>query len=1303
MKCTPCLTNRFAILEECTDSNSNIQDPEVAVPNIENAKVVPESDLTISPRILIRSSHLRRSTELKVHLQSISSHHPMGANALLDSGATGLFIDAEFVKAKNLTTQRLPRSILLYNIDGTLNEHGSVKETVDLIVRYQDHTERATFYVTTLGGTELILGHPWLMEHNPEIDWTTGRITMSRCPGECRIRHIQSQRRHKHRQRANRRCQTETQTVTPCPPLIKVEECENIEKWPEDLHPQSSDEPEPGDRIFSIFLQPEPAFVCASSTISQRLAEASEQYRMAKTWKESIPNIYHDFEKVFLKKSFDELPQSRKWDHAIELVQGAEPFSTKLYPMSLNEQDELDRFLDENLKSGRIRPSKSPMASPVFFIKKKDGTLRFVQDYRKLNMITIKNSYPLPLVPDILSRVSGATIFSKLDVRWGYNNVRIKEGDEWKAAFRTNRGLFEPLVMFFGLCNSPATFQTMMNELFRELIEEGVVAVYMDDILIFTKTLVEHRQVVRRVLQILSDNNLFLKPEKCIFETDQIEFVGFLLSNGKIEMDPVKVTGVRDWPTPHNVTEVQSFLGFINFYRRFIDNFSHIAHPLHQLTRKDAPWTWGSEEEKAFQELKRLVTSFPILVHPDPSKRFRLETDSSGRATGSVLSMLCDDEKWRPVGFYSKGLSPAERNYDVHDKELLSIIRGLEEWRHILEGAKHQVEILNDHRNLTYFTKAQRLNRRQARWSLYLSRFNFTLIHRPGKKSGKPDALSRRADHETGDDDNSDCILLPPDLFNTRATGGMVLEGTDELLMDRIKKCKNRDESVVKAFRELGKLQGVLHGAEWAEEEDVVLWNGKIYVPLDPQLRHDILHNHHDTPIVGHPGRWKTLELVTRNFWWPGISRYVANYVKGCDRCNRAKVFPTAPAGKLMPNTVPTDRWQVVTVDLIPELPPSQGFDCIWVAVDRLGKRIHVAPTTTEVDSVGNARLFRDNVWRHHGLPEQIISDRGSQFVSDFTRELNRLLGIQTKPSTAFHPQTDGQTERINQEIEQYLRMFANQRQDDWAEWLPLAEFAYNNRIHASTRRTPFEMDTGRHPRMGFEPRRQSKVEAADEFVKRMKKVTEETRSALQQAASDMARFYNHHRSSHEPFKVGEKVWLDSRNIKTTRPAKKLDDKWFGPFIIEKVVSPNAYRLKLTTAFRRLHPVFNITLLRRFNPDTVAERPQPDHPEPELDEKGEETYEVEAILDSRLHYRKLQYLVSWKGYGPEYNTWEPYNNMEKSKELVDKFHQESPSAPRRISATAWRSLPFRPYKNVTHSKPSLFSWISGSTRRDAES
>jgi len=469
---------------------------------------------------------------------------------------------------------------------------------------------------------------------------------------------------------------------------------------------------------------------------------------------------------VFAKEDFDMLPEHCKWDHVIKLIPGAEPKSSKVYPLSPLEQAELDAFLEENLRTGRIQPSKSPMAAPVFFIKKKDGSLRLVQDYRALNAVTVKNRYPLPLISELVSQLCGAQYFTKLDVCWGFNNVRIKPGDEWKAAFHTNRGLFEPLVMFFGMTNSPATFQTMMNDVFRTVIAEGIVVVYLDDILIFTKTEEEHERAVRRVLEILAEHKLFLRLEKCEFHRKQIEYLGLVISENTVAMDPIKVAGVREWPTPESRTDVQAFVGFVNFYRRFIQDFSTIARPFFDLTRSDHAWNWGTKEQEAFECLKMAVTTAPILASPQDLEPFCIEADSSDFASRAVLSQkLPGEEKWHPVAFYSKSLSPVEQNYEIHDKEMLAIIHALEEWRHFLEGARHPVEIWTDHKNLEYFMTAKKLNRRQAHWSLYLAHFDFKLIHRPGRSMGKPDALSWRPDHGKGASDNKDVILLRLELI----------------------------------------------------------------------------------------------------------------------------------------------------------------------------------------------------------------------------------------------------------------------------------------------------------------------------------------------------------------------------------------------------------------------------------------------------------------------------------------------------------------------------------------------------------
>ena len=446
-----------------------------------------------------------------------------------------------------------------------------------------------------------------------------------------------------------------------------------------------------GERLMML-LESIDHIIRKKTTFSIEIAEKEAKRLAAQKKGVSVPDLYvKDFGPVFEKEEFDELPPRRIWDHAIELKEDSTPFTSKIYPLSKDEQKDLDGFIEEHLHSRRIRPSKSPIASPFFFVKKKDGKLRPVQDYRRLNAMTVKNRYPLPLISEVIDKLSGARYFTKFDVRWGYNNVRLKEGDEWKVAFITNRGLFEPCVMFFGLTNSPATFQSMMNEFFRDLITRGVVIIYMDYILIYTKDLEEHRAVTQEVLTILRENHLSLKPEKCEWERTKVEYLGVVISEDGVEMDPAKVEAVREWPKPKDKHELQQFLGFANYYRRFISHFANLAAPLHRLTG-NIPWSWNHQEEVAFESLKHAITSAPILAFPTDTDPYRVEADSSGFATGATLTQ-CQNGVWRLIAFLSKSLNNVERNYEIHDCKMLTIMRALEEWRHHLQGAHHPVEI----------------------------------------------------------------------------------------------------------------------------------------------------------------------------------------------------------------------------------------------------------------------------------------------------------------------------------------------------------------------------------------------------------------------------------------------------------------------------------------------------------------------------------------------------------------------------------------------------------------------------------
>ncbi|GLB45151.1 putative retrotransposable element tf2 155 kda protein type 1-like [Lyophyllum shimeji] len=878
-------------------------------------------------RFILAATPSRNSLSLAVEVETTDTQELLGLKALLDSGASGLFLHIRFVREHGLTTRTLSRPIPVNNVDGTANAASAITEVVDLVLRYNGHSERVVFAVTDLGEQDMILGYTWLKEHNPEIDWAAGTVSMSRCPAHCQTCREEVKVKARAKTCAAMRACRSSGIPAPEPELDDIPElypdpdCEDDSDSDVSPEPDSApgsdgvDAMEEGDRLLAttLFGYPAAEEIRASQTTSQRLAEAFTRNSAPKSFCDAVPDHLHDFGGRILQGRVRQTPGAQAMDHAIELEPGSTPSSCKVYPLAPNEQAELDAVLEENLKSGRIRPLKSPMASPVFFIKKKDGSLRLVQDYRALNAITVKNRYPLPLISELVNNLRGARYFTKLDVRWGYNNVHIKEGDEWKAAFRTNRGLFEPLVMFFGLTNSPATFQTMMNDIFRDLIAQGVVCVYLDDILIYTKTLEEHRRITRIVLDCLCEHRLFLKPEKCEFERTEIEYLGLIISHGTASMDPVKVAGVVEWPIPKNKKEVQSFLGFTNFYRRFIRDFSYHARPLFDLTAKDVVWTWGSAQQDAFDALKRAITCQSVLIFPDDDRPFQVEADSSDFATGAVLSQQSpEDGKWHPVAFYSKSLNAVERNYEIHNKEMLAIIlrtRGVQN----LHGSQES-RILSD--------------RQEAQPAM-----------------GKPDTLSRRPDHGDGSSDNADIVLLKPEFFAVRALQGLIAAGEEDKILRDIQRGNREgahEDVVTKAAAALkSSHSGVrsVRSAEWSEDQGVLMFRGRIYVSNIPELRRRIIEQHHDSRVAGHPGRWITLELVSRSYWWPQMSRQL-------------------PMGKLHSLPILEGRWSVVSVDFIVELPEAHVYDAVMVVVDSVGKRAHFIPTHTTCMAMGAANLY---------------------------------------------------------------------------------------------------------------------------------------------------------------------------------------------------------------------------------------------------------------------------------------------------------------------------------------------------------
>lgn len=801
-----------------------------------------------------------------------------------------------------------------------------------------------------------------------------------------------------------------------------------------------------------------------------------------------------------------------------------------------------------------------------------------------------------------------------------------------------------------------------MNHNFRDMLDDFVIC-YLDDILVFSDTPVDHEQHVKRVLQRLRDIGLYAKASKCEFHTKSVEFLGFIISDKGIGMDKKKVQTILDWPKPCNLHDVRSFLGFCNFYRRFIKGYSTVANPLIRLTRNDVPFTWTNIEQEAFEALKSKFTLAGFTTHYDPELPLVLETDTSDYAIAGVLSHEVDGILV-PVAFFSRKLSPAELNYEIHDKEMLAIVACFKEWRHYLEGASHKVTVYTDHRSLEYFTTSKQLNRRQARWSEFLSEFDFVIVYRPGVKGTKPDTLTRRPDYHPQDKGSSLSTTANPQNFKPLLGPQQYLATSTNINMTsdivlRLKNLMEKDPAREFYYEEA---QRPSNQTFTYDENGLVMHTNRWVVPNDNELRLQLVKEVHDHPTAGHPGQRKTLQLLQRNYWWPHMKGWINNYIDTCHECKRAKARRHSPYGFLKPLPVPPYPWSSVSMDLIEGLPKSNGFDCILVIVDRLTKMAIFIPTTKSLTAEDLAWLYVKHVFSKHGVPQTIVSDRGKEFDSRFFKAFTNLLGIDLTMSTTYHPETDGQTERVNQSLEQYLRLYTNYKQDDWYYMLPVAEFTYNNTPHSATTVSPFFANKGYHPRSHFTPRDvdhhspQAKIQ-----VDGLSDLHNHLREQMQVAAETAKHFYDKHRSQSPDYKVGQKVWLDARNIDTKRPMKKLDHKYFGPFKILKKLSPEAYRLDLPASMRALVNSFNVKLLEPYAHDEHINNPIPNRrqpPPPPIEIDREVEYEVQEILDHKKDQRYKdpnRYLNRWLGYDQDEDQWVGTEALENSQDLLVEF------------------------------------------------
>jgi hypothetical protein len=977
------------------------------------------------------------------------------------------------------------------------------------------------------------------------------------------------------------------------------------------------------------------------------------------------------------------LPPDRGENHAIPLEPGATPPNRPLFRLSAPERAQVEARVRELLAKGFIEPSISPFGAPVMFARKKDGSLRMVIDYRQLNKITVKNRFPLPRIDDLVDQLRGAAVFSSADLSSGFWQIRIKDEDVPKTAFKTPQGLYQWRVLPMGLANSPSTFQMTMQRVLGHLMNKCVL-IYLDDLLIFSETLEQHVEHVRSVLCALRGAKLYLNADKCHWGQSEVEFLGHVVTQGGVKVDPRKVAAVADWPAPQNIHHLRSFLGLTNYFRKFLTGYASVVRPLNALLAKGVPWAWGADCAAAFARVKEALVTAPVLAMPDLNRPFEVVTDASDFCLGACLM-----QDGHPVAYESRNLNPAERNYHAGEKELLAVVHALRVWRCYLEGVPFVVT--TDHSPNTTFQTKQALSPRQARWSEFLSGFDFEWRYIKGH-TNMADPLSRRPGaHEpalaaltrSGRAPSADSPPDPgpaPPARQPRAGRGVnrwreLLPGEESAPGRRRRAAPsgswsgsdrpagggsgNAPPAARALAAEAGADNRTLHeqvrdayqhddwfadpentrGLRFDAAAGVWLRNDAVVVPADAALRRRIMHAIHADPMAGHRGGKKSAEALGRAFWWLGSDGEMRRYAQTCDTCLRMKPEQRRPAGPLQPLPVPTQPWESVTTDMVVGLPCTKaGYDAIAVFVERLTKMVHLVPTTAEVDAVGYAHLLSREVVRLHGQPAEIVSDRGPQFDSAVWRELCKLTGCKAKLSSAYHPQTDGQSERTNRIMEEVLRAYVGPLHDDWDEWLPMAEFAINDAHQESVQATPFMLNYGRNPR---KPATMGLPEAAVPTAQRLaQRVNQGIRRAqtLLNAARQRQKAYADARRSERSFEEGAVVLLSTKNIRLKTPgAQKLMPLFVGPFKILKQVGPVAYKLDLPDTVKQMHPVFHVSLLRPYPAD--AGRQRPERPMPLLLEEEGTWYEIDTLLDTRMSRGSRQYLVKWKGQDELYNEW----------------------------------------------------------------
>lgn len=869
--------------------------------------------------------------------------------------------------------------------------------------------------------------------------------------------------------------------------------------------------------------------------------------------KENLARLLDEFQGCFSTTAG--VRQTAIAKHRIITDDYTHPIHQSPYRVSFKEREAIQEQVREMLRDDVIQPSNSPWAAPVVLVRKKDGTLRFCVDYRRLNKVTKKDVYPLPRVDDTLDRLRCARYFSSIDLKSGYWQIEVDERDREKTAFITPDGLYEFKVMPFGLCTAPATFQRVMDTVLAGLKWQTCL-VYLDDVVIFSNTFDEHLQRLRAVLQAITNAGLTLKPTKCRFGYRELKFLGHIVSSEGIRPDPQKTDAVAAFPTPTDKKTIRQFLGLCAYYRRFIRNFSRVAAPLNYLTKESVAFEWKEEQQRAFEELKLALQTPPLLGHFDQDAETEIHTDASNKGLGAVLIQKQNGAE-QVIAYASRALSRAESNYSATEKECLAVVWAVTKFRPYLYGRPFRV--VTDHHSLCWLANLKDPAGRLARWSLRLQEFDITVTHKSGRKHNDADCLSRApvgsAPEDTNDDEDSFLGAI-------NATDMALRQRRDPELRHLMEHLAGRQSVLPRDFiRVLPALsirQGILYKKNFEP-------GGRPWLLVAPEdLRGEIIEACHDDPSSGHLGYSRTLARIRERYYWPRLTKSIRRYTKTCLQCQRRKTPPLRQAGFLQPIPPPMAPFQQIGMDLLGPFPKSaSGNRWIIVATDYLTRYAETkalpSGTATEV-----AKFFVESIVLRHGAPEVIITDRGSSFTAQLTQEILRLSCTSHRKTTAYHPQTNGLTERLNKTIADMIAMYVDVEHRTWDQILPYVTFAYNTAVQETTGMSPFQLVHGRKvttmldAMLPHHPDETTDVDA-QLVCQRAEEARQLARTRIHDQQRTDARRYNLRRRDIQ-FNPGDKVWLWTP-IRRRGLSEKLLKRYFGPYKITRRVGELTYEV----------------------------------------------------------------------------------------------------------------------------------------------